>query len=365
MTSYNFNKRREELDLLRTISIILIMLNHAPEYIHNSSVIDVFSPYVAYLGLGLFVFLSGYLTYYKNPTVESLSDIVTFYKKRIKRIYTLYWIALTIFILVFWIIFLLSGYEPLIDLSYFSLIIHLFGAQILLAPRYVTPFFTLWFIGLILMYYFMYPFLIRYSKNTQILFCYSVLSFILLYAVHILFNIIEMRFFIYYFPFICGIITASKDISLNRKHEKYYSIFIVLFFCSLILSTKIGTNLSDLKSIIFIEIVIISFAFTQFFIAKKFINLFSLNEKHLFTFVSTASYCIYLFHRPILFMFSHIFDLLSNQIYSDILMIFIAYPILFIVSYYIQVFEFSYNPLRDNNKYAKIKLNFDNLGTRK
>jgi peptidoglycan/LPS O-acetylase OafA/YrhL len=334
------DKKLVEIDFLRSISIIFIMITHSPAYIHNNYFINNLSPYLSYLGLGMFVFLSGYLIYYKNPIIRTKSDIIAFYTKRIKRIYILYWIALISFILVFGVVFLFLGYKPPIDLSCFSLIAHLFGAQVLLAPRYVIPYFTLWYIGLIVIYYCIYPFLIRYSKDIKALFLNSILIFILLYIIHTFFNVFEIRFFIYYFIFISGIIIASNKMFRYVKYEKYFLILPIILICSTILSIKIGINLSNWKSIILIEILMISFNFMQLYTAEQLVNYFSYREKQLLILISTASYCVFLFHRPILFLFYQVFNLYVSPNLSDILMMLISYPILFIVSYYIQKFEF-------------------------
>ena len=53
------------------------------------------------------------------------------------------------------------------DFSLDNMIIHTFGLQILLSPAYATPLLTLYFIGLIVIFYLLYPFLIKFSQNVK------------------------------------------------------------------------------------------------------------------------------------------------------------------------------------------------------
>ena len=94
--------RDPAIDLMRVISILVILLHHLPAYGLNVwKILDDALPLhlsflghqSRYLGLGSFVFISGYLLHGRNYRMKSLSDVTAFLKKRFVRIYPLYYLA--------------------------------------------------------------------------------------------------------------------------------------------------------------------------------------------------------------------------------------------------------------------------------
>ena len=86
-------------DFLRALAIIMIIPAHLSNYLFSSYgklMLYAFDPYFANMGLGLFIFMSGYLLYYNNHSIRSLEDVFDFYKKRLLRIFPLYWAALAV-----------------------------------------------------------------------------------------------------------------------------------------------------------------------------------------------------------------------------------------------------------------------------
>ncbi|MBM3122307.1 MAG: acyltransferase, partial [Chloroflexi bacterium] len=145
-------RRLQALDVLRALAVILLILHHGGMY--NFSLLDFdlkqVRGFVGLYLLGSFVFLSGCLSI---RSVEGLG-LRRFLTKRLVRIYVPYVITLVLFL---WLI------EP--DLSGPDLILHLLGAQVLLAPKFTTPILTLWFIGLILLCYVILAILTRTLKR--------------------------------------------------------------------------------------------------------------------------------------------------------------------------------------------------------
>ena len=144
-------------DFLRALAIIMIIPAHLSNFLfstYSKLGLYAFDPYFANMGLGLFIFMSGYLLYYNNHSISSFQNILSFYRKRLLRIFPLYWAALAAFILVF------SVFAPKLNsgflfpnaqnvFGFFNVLIHILGLQIFLAPAYASPMLTLYFIGLI------------------------------------------------------------------------------------------------------------------------------------------------------------------------------------------------------------------------
>jgi peptidoglycan/LPS O-acetylase OafA/YrhL len=78
------NNKIITFDFLRALAIIMIIPAHLSNFLvstYSKLVLYAFDPYFAYMGLGLFIFISGYLLYYNNPSINSFQDIFSFYKK--------------------------------------------------------------------------------------------------------------------------------------------------------------------------------------------------------------------------------------------------------------------------------------------
>ena len=125
-------------------------------------------------------------------------------RKRLLRIFPLYWAAIAAFTLVFFIFapklnsgFVFPNAEHVF--SSHNIIMHVLGLQIFLAPAYASPMLTLYFVGLIIVFYTIYPFIIMVSKNSKQLLFYSSLIFLGFLLISRTFNIIDHSF-LYVFP---------------------------------------------------------------------------------------------------------------------------------------------------------------------
>ncbi|MFW9895041.1 MAG: acyltransferase family protein, partial [Candidatus Thorarchaeota archaeon] len=148
-TSEMSNKKLPEVDMLRIISILIVVIAiHTPlNYAYNFYLdLDQFGVFLVnnvgiFVAMGSFVFVSGFGLYLNpnNRNLDSPDKILVFLKKRFLRIFPLYWITIILFL--FFI-----GY---LTIDPFYLIYHFFGMQIIVAPYFGPPMLTLWFIGII------------------------------------------------------------------------------------------------------------------------------------------------------------------------------------------------------------------------
>jgi peptidoglycan/LPS O-acetylase OafA/YrhL len=330
------------LDFIRALAIILILMSHLPDYLGNYQIFEIFVPYFTNFGLGLFIFLSGYVIFLNNSSIHTTEDILAFYKKRAIRIFPLYLIALFVFFVIFGLVIQIFGRNLGMDFSLKNLIIHILGLQILLSPEYATPILTLYFIGLLVIFYLIYPLLIKFSHNIKEFFLISLIPFILFLFLRYFFNIIDDYFFRYYFVFIFGILFCYISSSSYKKDLKFLIItpIILVFFLALFSYYEFDADISNIFIYTILYIVIISFCLIQFEISNMFIDDFSPKTKNLIFIIAFSSYAIYLFHRPILTVFYGITLLLGlPEIIRDLIIIFVAIPSVFIISYYIQLFE--------------------------
>ena len=108
-----------ELDILRAVSILLIVLFHLPldlriysGGVYSGGVIAQTPLYWSIglalffwpFGLTLFFFLSGYAIDFNNKGIASQADIKAFFRKRAMRIYPLYWVSVALSLVIFFAI---------------------------------------------------------------------------------------------------------------------------------------------------------------------------------------------------------------------------------------------------------------------
>ena len=161
--------RLPEMDILRALAILLIVFSHLPELLafDSTPVISTFKGfavmfvnYFATLGLALFFFVSGFVIHRNNANTATRTEVIKFLKKRILRIFPLYWIAVGVYFLIFGILPLKTAFVTYPIASYLStsysitdIAIYVVGLQGVLAGLITHPMPGLWFIGVILVYY--------------------------------------------------------------------------------------------------------------------------------------------------------------------------------------------------------------------
>jgi peptidoglycan/LPS O-acetylase OafA/YrhL len=398
-------------DFLRALAIIMIIPAHLSNFLfstYGKLMLYAFDPYFANMGLGLFIFMSGYLLYYNNHSINSLENVFDFYKKRLLRIYPLYWAALFVFVMVFFI------FAPRLDsgfvfpdsenvFSLYNVLIHALGLQILLAPAYATPMLTLYFVGLIVIFYAIYPFIIMYSKSTKQLLISSFFVYAGFFLISKTFSIIDHRFFMFFLIFMFGVLACREN--LFGKAERIpgkmpfvqilLSVLPVIFVLVIVLglrssmfldpkisvtietgsgiigSSTVRSIMDSIAGLLGVNSLLIQFimetALLNFFmlifcafeysLAMSFVNdKFSGSLNSFFTNIAASSYCVYLFHRPFFALWNSGTNFISSPILRDIIMLFVAIPLLFFISYHIQKIELNLKKNFSSRRFHRKKL---------
>jgi peptidoglycan/LPS O-acetylase OafA/YrhL len=342
-------------DFLKAIAIILIILSHLHDFIPGNQFWLVLAPYFAMFGLGLFVFTSGYLISYTNETFQSINQVLDFYKRRITRIYPLYWVALLINIVTF------SIYVPLFDPrfnymvtvnpgDYQSLIIHLLGLQVLLSPAFVDSV-VFWFVGFILICYLLYPIFAFISQDLKKIVLLTLLICFIFSILNLKFHVIGYAIFEYFLLFVIGIICFKKKFIGNKIYIKYIIASIPFLFIIIYLYNneifKIFSFFSNfqyglIQLLLFNLIVILGTIIASEVSEKLVKSQFIFNFKNYIEAISSASYCAYLFQGIILILISGLTQYFGiSPIFHQIIIIGFTIPIIIIFSYYLQMLEFS------------------------
>ncbi|MHA1966712.1 MAG: acyltransferase family protein [Candidatus Hodarchaeales archaeon] len=389
-----------EIDLLRTLAIIIVVLMiHIPNnYAYNFYIeLDRFSGFFLHtlgidVALGSFTFLSGFGLYLQktNRNINTFEKLSYFLKKRILRIFPLYWIALALFLIFF------SDFYGGMNIVF--LLFHIVGLQMMVAPSYGSPIWTLWFIGIIVIYYLIFI-LLSYLGTIKKIIPASLVILIFFLILHFNFNLVEYRFFVYYPPFILGIIVANIYTSPHYLRIKEYLTNIhlliqpITILCCTIIGWFLYTNLAKFcyseflsnfgttilpiildqqvsflefsGAIILIDLIIVAFIcfiLAFFHLLVKIFTLF-INRNYItkaISLVAFSTYAVYLFHRPFLITFDFIMlevfniDMLEK---SNFYLILLSLPTLFILAYFIQKTS-DIGISRINSRLREIRNNF-------
>ena len=315
-----------EVDILKATAIILIVFCHLDNYVSNYELVRSFNGYYpSLIGLTIFFFISGFLLYQTDSFINSIDDIKKFYIKKFMRIYPLYWVALASLVIIFGGLQINPGPVSPYNFSLNNLLIHFFGLQGIF-PSYTIQ--SMWFVGVIVLFYLLYPIIVYLSKNLFETFVASSLILILLGILHFFLGLIEINALTYFPIFISGIfinrILYSPKIIINKNLLKkilfFYLIMIFMIFLVLEVYKFNNLNLQFLPQILrisaencikicaMISLCIIYLIFTHLYIKihGKIMLLISL--------IAFATYAIYLFHHQFLAVFSLITDLIIQSI---------------------------------------------------
>lgn len=330
----------QEIEIMRAIAIILIILCHIHYFItitKYDTELFYFSFIFAQIGLSLFFFISGFINYYNNNKPQ---NILKFYYKRLKRIYPIYWIALIIIWLTSYLGYIILSTSPTNIIEYLTVFL---GFQEFFYIDGHQNYF--WFVSVIIMYYLLYPLIIKPKKLINKLSVASAI-FILMFMVNSSFGLIERNFFKYYWIFIGGIVLCIIKYDATNIFSSKLKDYILLFFVfvgALYVSKYYYTL--NYVFISFIPTLILYYVLYKLFNSNN-INLIKLESSKIyktFSAVSLASYPTYIFHIIILSLFLTLLKFNNfNQEYINILIFVIGIPLVFLVSYFICITEIKF-----------------------
>ena len=312
--------------------------------------------YFVNIGLCLFFFVSGYVLYHTQKNFLSIKDVIRFYHRRAKRIYPLYWFAFIIIVIIDWEIanglfigFLgLQGFYP------------------------VTIFFNntiLWFIGVLLIYYIIYPVLVR-PRSLMKMFSVASIMYLILTLIFLNFNVINVYFFPYYWVFFAGIAMSWFNDNFKNLNFDYKELFlksiILVFLLTLVLKASLSTpfydpslptfNFTTFMQIMYILGTLLIFSVVFIFVTRISKDFFQSKTYELITKVSAGSYATYLLHVSFGRVLIKIGSILGLPlIYINLALFFIGLPLVFLIGYYAQKWELDvmYLISRTYKKYIK------------
>ena len=320
-------------DILRCIFIISILMSHIHLYwFHYYDELGFIRFFLASFGFLGFFMLSGFVLTHRYMNEKKL-HYFEFLKKRILRIFPLYYTAIILFI------FLGEG------ISLRDLILHIFGLQTLFRGVETLP--ALWFIGTIFKFYLIFPILLRLLKKRELYFWFFCIMICVCFNVPYLFHDMIHLGIYNFIAFISGMYFAKRYKNLRRKELKWTIGFFSLLVFSMsvpILSIlhPIRKHIEPIHVImvpIYIHKLIYDISIVSSFIILLLLferlNLQNLNLEKLIGYLSYSSYGMFLFHLPIWTLLLRIYAP-EDMLIRGILVIFLGIPLIFAFSYTMQ-----------------------------
>ena len=357
-----------ELDILRAVAIIIIVVSHLsfflPTVIPDFTVGSYAQVFVTYLGVALFLFISGFVLYLNHPSFSQRGELTDFFKKRVLRIFPLYWLSIALVFVV--------G-RPLADLATRgNTLIVVLGLQGFLSPRFGTGIMTGWlFIGVILVLYTIYPLIIALASDVKLparidsdvlkFALMLIVPFLILAVAHFAFSIISGDVFIFYGIFVLGVAISKYDVlgkygflTDNRtKLLKNVAVAAVSFTAFLFIYTlslqpanaSAVSRFASYFSFVMTNALFLLFALLTFCLVRLVVVSFSKASRPLsravwyraLLLISFSSYAIYLFFTTILIQFMHallVTPLTALEI--DIVQIFVGLPTVVLIGFVLQ-----------------------------
>ncbi|MFZ5908632.1 MAG: acyltransferase family protein [Chloroflexota bacterium] len=314
-------QRRHEFDYLRALAVLVLLFHHSGIYqtpLFGIS-LEAMQPYGSSFINGTFLFLSGYFALISLQHREG--DLFAFYRSKFIRIYPPYLVALLLFVY-------LIGYS----LRKRDLFIYLIGMQTIFSPAVAKPLLTLWFIGILGLFFFIFGILIYVFRTDVQRLLGAFTLFVAAYIIRISTGLIDDRFFLYFFVFLMGVVVGRSagltGFLLSPRWLPGKFMMLLAGLSGYWLALTSGVEAISIPYIVAADIFILSSV--VFFLAL--FARFTEQPNPLWGRIAKASFFTYLFHRPVWHVCQTLVDVspggseaLLNLLPGSLLTLFLAY----------------------------------------
>jgi len=314
-------QRRHEFDHLRALTVLVLLFHHSGIYrtpLFGIS-LEAMQPYGSLFINGTFLFLSGYFAFISLQHREG--NLFAFYRSKFIRIYPPYLVALLLFVY-------LIGYS----LRKRDLFIYLIGLQTVFSPAVAKPLLTLWFIGVLGLFFFIFGILMYVFRTDAQRLLGALALFVTAYIIRISTGLMDDRFFLYFLVFSIGVVVARSAwltgflLSPRWLPGKFMMLLAGLSGYWLVLTS--GVEPISTPYIIGADVfILLSVVFSLALFAR-----FTGQPNPLWGRIAKASFFTYLFHRPVWHICQTLVDVppggsetLLNLLPGSLLTLFLAY----------------------------------------
>lgn len=288
------------------------------------------------LAVGGFLFLSGY----KLALSKKLEPTKAFLIGRLLRIYPLYFLAV--------IASTFTAYPYAFDLlpNSGNFVMHILALQSWLPNFFQANYLTIWFVSNLFFCYALFPILRIPTKRSRLLLMLSLLTAGIYLARFACLALFRVDFFpgdfdIYFLFFGFGM---AFSVSSQQDHKSFSNTKLAILVATLVASmiAFIGLNLylpKDAPTFFVLKrTVVFGFTLPAFIVMFSQLSKVGISKQqaYLLKYLNTASFCVFLFHRPIWAVMS---TLWNNPSYlQSVFILGVGIPFIFVVSYQLQFF---------------------------
>lgn len=294
------------VNALTSVFIFLVLYEHA--FYFGLPLGELLTPVgdslAIFTAVGGFIFLSGY----KITQSKDLLSVKQFIIDRFYRLYPLYFIALTVHA---------AFIQPDSGLQKFWL--HAGLMNMVFYRAFGEPFLTMYFVGLLVLYYAVYLATRPFLRDTVAFVCVQAIIYIGMAVLHVIapFNsaLFEERFFIYY-PFFVGGMLAAHGSKTKAIRMIFSPIVWSVILLSVIIAFFLGVipDSDTLFRRIHIPYLLSMPAYIGFLVSlvgsqRKTRGTYAIYDR-----VATSSYLMFLFHRPVWLAMTALVDAIAPGI---------------------------------------------------
>ncbi len=307
-------KQLVEFDFLRVMAIgYIIMIRHADDYA-SDIFLSGLNVNCTVISLGMLIFISGYFLSKNYPSLNQLTEVSQFIKKRFLRIYPLYIISLIMFFVVFQ------------EMNIINFVSHVFLVNLFFGYYSLT----LWFVSLICFYYLLYI-VMAFKYNNRKYYRIVAVLFSILICEKIVLGVFNTSLVLYLPVFLFGINSARFDKDFIKKIESPFWIAIQVLICCVLLC--LYSYWPYKLRVLFQWGFTITSIYPLLFFGKKITDL--INKNKLIKNLSYSTFCMYLFHRIIFTFVLTIYQPGSN--WRTVLYLYaVGVPLTYLLAYSVQ-----------------------------
>lgn len=350
---------RPEIDGLRAIAVVSVILYHAPIVLFGHEIFQ-----GGFIGVDIFFVISGYLIsliILKELKLTGTFSFKFFYERRARRILPALLFVMLVSLPFGWIFLDPSRLADFLKSIFYSLTFvsnyyfHFSSLQYGAIDSLFEPFLHTWSLSVEEQFYIFFPFILvlvfKYQKKNLGIFLVSSFLLFLIFSdwssrryVSFSFYSIHTRFW----ELLIGVILAYYEIKFGRKvKSNFLNSSLVFLGIILILFSVFSFNDQIAHPSIYTLLPVIGVSLIIWFSHKEYLTIKVLSSK-LFVSVGLISYSLYLWHYPV-FAFSRTTDIISGEIINKI---FVAFTIIFLSIF---TYIFVEKPARNkSNKFIKI-----------
>ena len=305
--------RNNTIDVLRALSVLYIvgywhLFNYTTAF---PGYANIYTVGLKDIVLGTFTFTSGYLL--ANRSVDlGVTEVWSFYRRRLVRIYPLYVIALLLF-----------GWTGLAGQ-------HEVTGGILLVSMFAPPSPpTLWFITMIMVFYLLAPFMIRFADRVGSLLVVSGLMFVALLAFPLTIGSMDLRILMYFPAFVLGV-GVARQAPLRELIQRRKWVLALLLVPAFVLFRYGGEGW--VWGVLALTPLVLAGTLVAFAYAERYAQGI---ESVAIYFISYSSFCMYLFHR-LIYKYSSTWYFPTDKVYQVAYLLAFSLTATILLSYAVQ-----------------------------